>query len=141
MKKRGLLLFNEISDRGGIEVFSKTFLESLIRLIDNPNLNIILLNHNVLPDINIADQRSKRLKFFFCNSNFKIIKKIKCITFFIYNVMFRKPDFIISNHLWFLRMYWFIRPLLKIDYGFIVYGIETWKLNFIDKSIVIQRIE
>src|SRR3989338_4534339 len=136
MRKNGILLFTETSDRGGMEIFSKTLLEGIIYSAKDVDFKIILLNNAFPPNIKLANQDSARLRFFCCASRFKIIRNIKFILFFIRNTLFRRPDFIIANHMWFQRIYWFLTPLIRVNYGFMVYGVEAWNLSFIDKIII-----
>ena len=136
MKKNGILLFTETSDRGGMEIFSKTFLEGIICYTKDVDFKIILLNNAFPPNINFANQDRTRLRFFCCGSRFKIIRNIKFILFFICNVLFKRPDFIVANHMWFQKIYWFLTPLIRANYGFMVYGVEAWNLSFIDKIII-----
>ena len=131
--KKALLLFTEISDKGGIEVFSKYFLDFVIKCVKNTNLNIVLVNNKKPPKIK---NYYKKINFLCCGSQYKLIRKIKFAFFFLKILIFEKPNYIISNHISLLRLLYYFRKIFKINYGFIGYGIEVWDLDNINKEIV-----
>ncbi len=131
--RKVLLLFTEISDKGGIEVFSKYFLSSILDYEKETKFDSILVNNKEPPKI---EKNCNEINYFCCDSQYKLIKKLKFVFFFLKSLIFEKPEYIISNHISLLRLYSYLHPLFKIKYGFVGYGIDVWNLDKTDKKII-----
>lgn len=132
MKNSVLLLFTEVSDKGGIEVFSEYFLESIIKVVKSEKINLITINNKKLPQ----KFDKYNIKTYCCASRFKFFKKMKFLLFFLWNILFDTPNYIISNHISPLKIYIPFHPFLKINYCLVAYGIDVWHLNFLERKIV-----
>ena len=133
------MLFTEISDRGGIEVFSKYFLNAILQSTKNADMTILILNNISPPVVDISyAKKNNNLRFFCCGSKVKIFKKVKFVALLFWNIIFHRPRIIISNHINLLKLCGIIYPILRVNYGVITYGIEVWNLNFL-KRIVLKN--
>ncbi|MFH1645242.1 MAG: glycosyltransferase [Candidatus Omnitrophota bacterium] len=129
--KKILLLLSGISQTGGIEKYTQNFLEAALLADNHFSGNVIVMNDKEPPNI----PGIERMKFFCCGSKYRFLRKIKFVLFFIYIIIIRRPSFILSNHIGLLRLYCFMRPFLRINYGLMVYGVDVYNLSLICKKI------
>lgn len=129
MRSSYLLLFTEISNKGGIQVFSKFFMDAVFHSLENADITVLLLNNNRPPTIDPIKLGTNRVKFLCCGSRIPLFKKIKFVVLFLWSVVCKSPKLIISNHISLLKVYSVLYPILKIDYGVVVHGIEVWNLK------------
>lgn len=133
-----LILIPEISERGGIEVFSRSFLQSVVNFLKNFEVSVIILNQKLSDLARVLGFNDKNISLFCCGSKFRIFKKIKFAIFFVSLLLIKRPKSIISTHINLLKFYIFLYPLFKIRYLLITYGIEVWSMTFL-KRIILQN--
>ncbi len=137
MRNSYLLLFTEISDRGGIEVFSRYFLDAISQSVNNTDIRVLLLDNDSPPNIDTINHGTNRLEYFCCNSKIPLFKKIKFMALFFWSVIFKRPKLIISNYINLLKPCVIIYPFLKIDYVVVAYGVDVWNLEgFLEKMVL-----
>lgn len=134
---RYLLLFTDISDRGGIEVFSRYFLSSIASSAENAQITALLLKNTSPP--NLGKFVASRVKLICCGSRFPYWSRIKLTFIFFSIILFEKPTFIICNHINLARLCIIPYKFLRVRYAFVAYGIDVWYIDsFLKRQALIN---
>lgn len=115
-----LLLFTEVSDRGGLQLYAKHFINALLSSVNGAQVTVLLLNNTMPPEV----KPGYSVKFICCGPVDFRWRKLKFISYALWQILSQRPDLIICNHIAISQMCVVIKALFKIEYDVVINGVE-----------------
>lgn len=126
MKKIHLWFPNIFQYKGGIQVYSEFFLEALEDLYPQIEYEVFLKHDINLP----ADYgMSENINFHFAGNWHKNLRTFAFVTQLIIFAIFKRPNLIISTHINFIFVAYFLKKILGIPYWTVIHGIDAWNIS------------
>jgi glycosyltransferase involved in cell wall biosynthesis len=111
---------------GGIQVYSTFLLEALEELYPQIEYEVFLKHDNNLP----ADYDfSENINFHFAGDWPKQVRTYIFSAQLIKYAIYNRPNLIISTHINFSPIAYYLNRLLKIPYWIVVHGIDAWNIS------------
>ena len=124
-KNNYLFLATEISDSGGIEIFSKYLIESLMDQRENIHLTAILLNNSDLPNIKTV---RNDFNCICCGHKVRLLSRVKFLFNSLLYFFLKRPKVVIANHINLSPICLFLNKISNTPYITIIYGVEVWNI-------------
>jgi len=129
---------NIFNFKGGIQVYSGFLLNAIQNLYPNATYDVFLKH-----DIRTTDELSfiKTTKFHFAGRLPDLIRTAGFAGQLILFALWQHPDLIITSHLHFTRIAYWLKRLIGIPYWAVAHGVEAWGIEDPMQKIALQNAD